>query len=136
MNNMVKKFPWSNKYSVGNDVLDRQHKLILDLCMRVRDLNEADPYYSERLHDILNEMTAYAINHFKTEEALLVEIGYPQMADQKKEHLDYHEGLTNLLMDSMTGVPDRERLKDFLDEWWVDHILVSDMMYKPYFDKL
>ncbi len=127
------KFSWSANYSVGNEVLDRQHKQILDLCVQIRELKPTDGSYSERLHDILNEMSVYAINHFKTEEALLGQVGYPQMGEQKQEHFDYQEGLTNLLMESMTGVPDKEKLRVFLEDWWIDHILLSDMKYKSYF---
>lgn len=130
----VNKFSWSANYSVGNEVLDRQHKQILDLCVQIRELNPGDGAYSERLHDILNEMSVYAINHFKTEEALLGQVGYPYMVEQKQEHFDYQEGLTNLLMESMTGVPDKEKLRVFLEDWWIDHILLSDMKYKSYFD--
>ncbi len=130
----VGKFPWAANYSVGHEVLDRQHKMILDLCVQVRDLDVTDPMYSERLHEILNSMSVYAINHFKTEERVLREINYPHMDEQEKEHLDYQEGLTNLLMDSITGVPDQARVRTFLDDWWVDHILLSDMKYKGYFE--
>lgn len=131
---MTENFAWSAEYSVGNDVLDRQHRRILDLCVQVRTLAPSQPSYSERLHDILNEMSRYAIEHFKTEEALLGKVDYPHVGEQQHEHLEYHEGLTNLLMDSMTGVPDRERLRAFLEDWWLDHILLSDMKYKPYFE--
>ncbi len=128
----VGKFPWTADYSVGHDVLDRQHKQILDLCVQVRDLNEADPMYSERLHDILNSMSSYAIAHFKTEEQVLREINYPGMAEHAKEHLHYQEGLTNLLMDAINGLPDQARMRSLLDDWWGNHILLSDMKFKSY----
>ncbi len=129
----VGKFPWTADYSVGHEVLDRQHKQILDLCVKVRDLNEADPTYLEQLHDILNSISSYAIAHFKTEERVLREINYPDIAEHAQEHLHYQEGLTNLLMDAITGVPDLGRVRSLLDNWWGDHILQSDMKFKSYF---
>ncbi len=131
---MANIFAWSERYSVGHEQLDRQHRQILNLCEQVHALSPLDSSYSERIHDILNDMSAYAANHFRTEEAVLGAINYPDLAEQKQEHNDYFEGLTALLMESMSTVPSQKKLSAFLEDWWIDHILVSDMQYKVFFE--
>ena len=45
--------------------------------------------HSEMISDILEEMTRYAQEHFKTEEMLMEAYAFPGLEDQKKQHRDF-----------------------------------------------
>ena len=122
---------WRPEYSVGNQALDDQHRVILTLCARIRNLSRSDPDYFDKLHIALHDMSVYASRHFRDEEKLLDEIDYPEADSQRQEHDHYQEMLTELLVDAVEGTPDADKMARFLEEWWVDHILNSDMKYKP-----
>lgn len=124
---------WRPEYSVGNLTLDVQHQRLLALCKRVSAYEFLrDKSSLEEFHGILNELASYATKHFQTEEDVLRRIGYPGLADQKREHDAYSENLVEFMFDAINGEPNKERLQSYLESWWIDHILVSDMAYRTY----
>ena len=125
-------FQWSPEFSVGNQMLDAQHKKILTLCADIEKISRSKSGYAEQLHGLLNEMAVYARTHFKTEEALLEMYHYPDLELQREEHLQYLEDLGEILNESLEGSPEPTRLLFFLQNWWIDHILYSDMQYKAF----
>ena len=121
---------WIPQYSVGSKTLDDQHKSILEICARIQLLSKSDPDYLDQLHIALNDMSEYASRHFKDEEQILANIDYTALEEHRKEHNHYHELLSELLIDAIEGNPDARKMSRFLEEWWIDHILDSDMKYK------
>lgn len=78
-----KQLVWLPEYSVGNPVLDAQHKKLQWLC-------HASEYYLgnqfedqvERYNDILHDLAVFAREHFSTEELMLELIHYPALEEQ------------------------------------------------------
>lgn len=124
---------WKESYSVGNATLDEQHKILLKLCNLI-SLCEQDnsPESLKSFHLILNDLADYADTHFRTEEELLIQANYRWVAEHIAEHLAYSEKLTEILYAATVGVIDKSGLARYLEKWWVDHILGSDMNYKSY----
>jgi hemerythrin-like metal-binding protein len=122
---------WSERYSVGVEILDRQHRQLLDLCAQAARVVEATD--SGELSDILDQMLQYADQHFRTEESLLAEHAYPDLAGQEREHNEYLTQLTSLILTPSTGSTLKQSaVYELLTHWWLDHILVSDMAYKDF----
>ena len=126
---------WEERYSVGVPQLDEEHKTILALINTIA-LNQDQPGWQATLEGILNQLTNYAIGHCDREEAMLKEVGYPDLQAQQKEHLAFRQRLAVFTMDM--GDPEQQRrilnmLLSFLKEWWLEHILVSDMKYRSFF---
>lgn len=66
---------WQPSYSVGNQVLDDQHKNLLSLCKKaILCMSENSPENVELFHDILGELSNYVRTHFNTEEALMKQV--------------------------------------------------------------
>jgi len=121
---------WSSAYSVGHPVLDRQHQQLLQLCEEARACIAAeDPV---RLSSALEQVRRYADIHFRTEEGMLAKYGYGDIDAQYSEHADYMNGLAELLVLDSQGQLEASRLHAFLTEWWVAHIVDSDMAYKDW----
>ncbi len=123
---------WSPSFSVGIAKLDEQHKKIIAMINLLRSKPEVD-VRSETVSELLTRLTNYASGHFTTEEQLLVEYGYPELATHKEAHKAYRMKVVALCQDTMdrnASVP--EELLRFLGDWWVNHILGADMKYSSF----
>lgn len=131
---MTDTYAWRDCYSVGNALIDWQHKKILLLCAEsAKYLESAGPQSSEEFHDLLNEMAICASEHFAKEEELLRARHYPMLAEHAEEHERFQMALSDFLFAALEGSQDRLGVFNFLSEWWIHHILESDLDCKPYF---
>ena len=128
----MEKIVWNQSFSVGVARLDEQHKKIINMINLLRSKPEVD-VRSEMVSELLTRLTKYASDHFATEEQLLVEYGYPEVAVHKEAHRAYRMKVVALCQDTMdlnASVP--EELLRFLGDWWVNHILGADMRYSSF----
>ena len=127
------EFEWSERYSVGVDVLDEQHRRLLGLCADAAHcLSQDKASAAASMHHILDRMHRYGAEHFATEEALLRRHGYPGMAAHEEEHETFLAMLADFLVEASAGRLDKVAMHRFLLQWWFKHILESDMAYKPF----
>lgn len=124
---------WEPRFSVGNDVLDGQHRMLLILCNKAVTF---DPNGSKKgtsqFHEILNELARYVNIHFRTEEAVLEAHEYPAISQHLAEHDLYSEKLTEILMSATVGIINSESLRHYISSLWSDHILGSDKEYASF----
>ena len=71
---------WDDKYSVGISMIDEEHKKLIGILNKVIYAKEHNGN-PEELWEVLSEMTNYALTHFKTEEAYMKELNYPEYQD-------------------------------------------------------
>lgn len=122
---------WDESYATGVTEIDEQHMIL------VHTLNEASVKLAgdasiDQLEQITQDLLAYALYHFETEETLMQEYGYEEGAPQDQAtHLEQHRAF------SAKVVAVRESLKSghaimpadllaFLNQWLVNHILNTD----------
>lgn len=121
---------WDSTFSVGVEILDEQHRKIIRLLNRIDSDPDAD-VRSETVSELLNDLVLYAREHFKTEEELMEKCGYPDFEKHKAMHKAYRVKVVSFCAETTSHqetVP--QDLKEFLHDWWVDHILKVDMKYK------
>ena len=126
----MKKIIWDESFSVGVPILDAQHIEIIRLINKLIEAKYLETN-SETISETLTSMTNYAILHFKTEEDFMIENKYPDFVAHKKEHTLYRKKTLSFCLDTMVNkhtVP--QEILTFLKDWWVHHILESDMKYK------
>jgi hemerythrin len=122
---------WDSNFSVGNDLLDRQHRTLLGLCNDMAEcLKAGEGEWRLRFHDILHQLNQYARDHFKAEEDLLQRHQYSEMDAQLAEHYAYVEQMTEWTFAASMNSIDMLGVQHYLAVWWRDHILLSDMQYK------
>jgi len=125
---------WSARYSVGVAKLDEQHKQIIGMLNRLVTSPESRDANSETISEILTTMTRYSLEHFKTEEGLLKEHGYPDLEKHRQEHIAYRKKAIDFSTATSLGVESVPQiLVTYLFEWWTNHILEEDMKYKSFF---
>jgi hemerythrin len=123
---------WTAQYSVGDPLMDAYHhvffKTIHDLARELPDLPSSA--VEERIGFLVN----YASMHFDSEEQLMQEIAYPELAAHKELHRAFKE-LLCALQDRYFTHPSpaaAEELLTLSQAWLTQHILGEDMKYKGY----
>ena len=126
---MPKKLSWNQNYSVGEPRLDTQHQKLLGLCNRLSACPaDNDKAANALFFEILADLSAYAREHFATEESILRACKYPRLATQEADHAEYERHVNEFLNAAETGMPDKSELQKLLSSWWKDHILISDSL--------
>jgi hemerythrin-like metal-binding protein len=127
---------WDESYSVGVSRLDEQHKRIIGIVnYLVR--SKAVAVESSTIAEALTRLARYTNDHFKTEENLLREHGYPELEAHTREHEEYRQVITNFCQAIWEQDPTvTDRFSRFVSVWWWKHVLVEDMKYKEFFEKL
>jgi len=123
---------WKDSYSVGDPVFDNDHRRLIDLINRVAEAErEGLP-----VDWALDELDEYARYHFGREERRLETLGYPRLKEHKKEHAAFIEWLTTV-KSTYRAAPEAHAhlaaaVNNYLRNWLTNHILRSDMDYKPH----
>jgi len=121
---------WESSYSVGNWVLDNQHKVILSLF---NDAIESVPSGSQvvatHFRVIQNDLIDCVEDHFGTEESLLRNCRYPLWENHREEHSECQARLMNFLAATASGKVKQADFHDFLSQWWFEHIMNSDKKF-------
>jgi hemerythrin len=128
-------FPiWSQSQSVGNGVLDEQHKTLLDLVRQMiwLALPEDNRAAHKKIYRILADIAQVARNHFETEEKILAANGFPGLAGHKAEHDKYLNTIADLLREEMYESHDPKALSKFVAEHMYDHLLKTDKECEDY----
>lgn len=128
---------WDTTLSVGNDLIDSQHKKLVELTNQVETIfnqSERDLRDYDEIIRIIIKLNFYVLNHFRDEELLLKEMGYPELEAHKAEHAKFVAFLDGITTDRI-DLKEEEVLKQllkFLSTWIVEHIKGSDFKYKAY----
>lgn len=130
---------WKASYSVGNWLLDNQHRVLLSLC---EDAIELVPEDNRRdmpdpgFRDAQDDLLFYIEEHFNTEERLLKRCGQSIYERHHKEHAYFWEMLREKLQEIANGEIGREEFRQFLTEWWSYHILQSDRSFSQVIQRI
>jgi len=119
---------WAPAMSVGNEILDRDHRALIGLVNQLSlPANRADRTV---LEFVLDELVDYTVAHFAREEAHMRRIGF---ADRER-HEAIHRGLSKELLDIRVNFIAGKRnvgedVAAFAADWLRNHILREDMRY-------
>jgi hemerythrin len=126
---MAEYIAWKPFYSVGDDSLDAEHKIIIGLINElyaavVSNTPDVD------LKAIADRLVRYTNTHFAHEEQMLLECDFPELQAHKLMH-DRLRRRTVDFRNNLTLVTARDLLR-FLKDWWCGHIQEKDKAYAPY----
>ncbi|MGB0694178.1 MAG: bacteriohemerythrin [Rhodospirillaceae bacterium] len=121
---------WTTKMSVGNEALDKDNRVFLDIVNRVHAVVRKKADHGS-LIEVFDELDTYTEYHFNTEEQLLKMLRFSEL----DPHRDLHVGLrarTAEFRKKYEHDPDKFQVLpffDFLCDWWMRHVLREDMKY-------
>lgn len=133
----MKKIEWGPKYETGNQIIDNQHKGLIDL---INDLNliaskqqTGKTQHTPELEDIVSDLSTYAKNHFSTEETIMKDMHYPKIAQHHKLHETFTLKINEFQKRFFNEEADvSDQLCNYLNNWLLTHIEKEDMgFFKP-----
>ena len=126
---------WVDGFSVNVKEIDEQHKILIT---RINELHEAMKVGKgkENLETLLENLIAYAQEHFSKEEAYMVLYDYSEYLQHKGEHKKFVKKILKFQSDYKENkMALTVNLMKFLNEWLVEHILKVDRKYSLFFNK-
>ncbi len=128
-------FEWEDIYSVNVQIVDEQHKHLIELINDLyRALLSDNP--GDTLEDILDRMLLYATYHFQDEEALLAKYNYPRLESHKLKHEAYVEKTLEYLEKFRAGeLKPSVEIARYLKKWLKDHIMGSDKEFTSFLNQ-
>ncbi len=124
---------WKNKWSVGNAIIDAEHRNLLDMAYNIEAMIK-EGNISAISHE-LEQFERWLCDHFENEEEIALAVNF----DFYKNGLA-HQNLLNefqLMKGELMSNNDMlskyalKHYSHFLDEWLIAHILNEDMLMKP-----
>lgn len=119
-------FIWQDRYLIGNQKVDQQHRQLFDLANQlVRSNNQND------LSENIMRLYRHVREHFQAEESFMKDHAYPDYG----QHIATH----NLMLDKLIEVSDKinknewqqQDVLTFMHEW-ITHILEEDSAIQDY----
>jgi hemerythrin len=125
---------WDNRYTVGIQLIDDQHRELLKLINNIylgcmKDDEGAKNYFRLTIHGLVN----YIKYHFSTEEQLLARIEYPDSAAHKRQHSEFIRDIVERAESFERGhsISPKGYIR-YIRDWIVTHITLIDKKYATY----
>lgn len=128
-----KKLIWEEKYSVGVELIDNQHKMMFSTINELLDTINTMPT-TEKLTSIIDQLVQYKKYHFATEEKFFKEFNYEKTAEHMGLHQEFNERLNKIKEENGDNIIALAfALVDFLEDWLINHLMTADQDYKECF---
>jgi hemerythrin len=118
---------WNEDLETGIDVIDEQHKRIVELINRLTLV--AKGKIEGNVGEVLAELVDYTLSHFVFEEELMEEAGYPFSKAHKRVHDIFTARVSEYQMRFNAGEDVTDALRDMLSRWLFNHIKGDDKAY-------
>jgi hemerythrin len=122
-------FRWKDSMSVKSEEIDNQHKKLVGM------LNELymafiNKEHKEKMDAVINQLIDYTRYHFDTEEKYFIAFRYPDKENHIKEHKQFKEKINEFVKDYKANSNTLTyKVINFLRDWLMNHIMVTDMKY-------
>ncbi|HTX72428.1 MAG TPA: bacteriohemerythrin [Rectinemataceae bacterium] len=126
-------FVWDDSFKLDIEVIDRQHKGLVDLVAGLFEAMKAGKA-GEIIESSLEGLASYTRIHFKTEEYYFDEFHYYDSEGHKKEHADFKARIAEFRKSLAQGSDTLTvEMLNYLSSWLTNHIKGTDKRYVSYF---
>ena len=122
------KFVWTDQLSIGIDVIDQQHRRIVEYINQLDDARSSG-HSREEIGNLINALADYTISHFGFEESLQEEANYPFSRSHKKVHELFTARVSEFQARFEKGEDVGKGLNSPLVTWLFNHIKRDDADY-------
>ena len=134
INRITSGVAWNDRYSLGNEQIDIQHKKLFAL---VSDLVNAcmDGSNTEKLQEALMFLGNYTVQHFYFEEELQLQHNYPDYDTHKRLHEEFKKEIDRLVTrfkKNDSSIELSNDLNKIVVRWLVNHIPQEDKKIGEY----
>jgi hemerythrin-like metal-binding protein len=122
-------FQWDTRFDLGVAEMNHEHRVLIDKMNKVEELAEKKAGKAV-VGRALQELGAYTVQHFTSEEAYMARTGFPGLATHKVVHQSLLEKFTAYVTAFEKGNGDLpEGFISFLHFWLRAHISGVDRKY-------
>ena len=123
---------WKDSYRIGIPLLDAEHKnLFLAINTYIDSIHLGRGVKFSQT--VIDTIVDYAETHFKREESMMLEKGYPNLAEHKRDHNKFIIDVADYKKLQLDGFGVDEELGRFLGEWITNHEIDEDAQMKDFF---
>ncbi|WP_070000194.1 bacteriohemerythrin [Cellulosilyticum sp. I15G10I2] len=126
------KFDWDSSIEVGIPKVDLQHQELFKIARNIEQILMINcmGITNDQLLHIIGELRDYVTYHFYEEEIFMQQINYPQFLTHRQSHEAFKADINKIDIDDLTS--SLQNLKDLLQNWFFDHILIEDKAIKTF----
>ena len=127
------KIVFGKDLMLGVETIDRQHARLVEL---INSLIEMKTFKSSRQEtgEVLDELASYIFEHFRDEEKMMLEVGYPDLEAHRDLHADFVRQVMSFNKQFRSGDKELDnQMLTFLSLWLVEHIKGEDPRYVKLF---
>ncbi|MEW6647623.1 MAG: bacteriohemerythrin [Pseudomonadota bacterium] len=122
-------FVWDSSLETGIDIIDTQHRQIVDYINRLHDaIAENDRAI---IHEVLDQVVNYTLTHFAFEEKMIERAGYRHCEAHKEVHRVFTERVQHYRVRLAHGEDVAKKLLSDLRIWLTNHIRNEDRDFAP-----
>ena len=127
-------YSWDISLVTGHKIIDEQH---MQLFATLVNLIEASSQGlgKDEIYKTLDFLGEYTVMHFKTEEELQIEYGYPGYSLHKQSHDEFKTTIYDLIHTLQKKGPKKKLINAVIQtvgDWLTTHIKGSDMEMAAY----
>ncbi|MBU2589735.1 MAG: bacteriohemerythrin [Nanoarchaeota archaeon] len=134
---------WNPSLSVGEKIIDNQHKKLLNQINKLKLALESPKldigYIREANHFLYN----YFREHFTYEEEYMLKNNFPGLEKHKKTHQSFIDFYDTFQLEFRKKLDDKffstieikdliKKIKVYLNDWLINHIKGNDQIYAKY----
>ena len=128
---------WKDKYTIGYEHVDNQHRelfqLLNDLVVACLEGNN-----TEKLKNTIDFLVDYTLKHFHDEEAIQIQWNYPEYKGHKQLHDDFKVTVTGIVQkynENGSSLELCDEVNKIIVKWIVNHIQNEDKKIGDYIRK-
>ena len=125
---------WDDKYLIGVKTVDNQHKQLFGHLNSFHESLSANKG-KETVNNVLNNLIDYAVYHFAEEEKVMDSIKGTNFLSHFEEHISFCAKVSELKAKVFLGEEISYELFDFVKDWLVNHIMLSDQKIGEAYNK-
>jgi hemerythrin len=118
---------WNQTYNIGIDVIDNQHRQILDYINALEQVKNTGQ--RDKIKDVLEDLIDYTQSHFSFEENLLEQVSYQYLPSHRGIHDLFVKRLNDYRLKFEKGESIEKDLYRLLSKWLINHIQHDDQDY-------
>lgn len=127
----MNQITWNDRYKLGVDLIDKEHKLLLSTMDRLLKLSEDEEKSEWVCREGVKYLKNHSVEHFEHEEEYMRSINYSEYEVHKRLHSDFRDKTLPALEKEMEESKySTESIRHFLGVcigWTVAHTLTEDM---------
>ena len=119
---------WKEKYELGNEQVDGQHRQLFVLVGKLIESCELGSD-TAKLKETLDFLVNYTVSHFADEEILQLRCNYPDYERHKQLHEDFKDTALSLVQRFEESGSSAELSRDvnkIIAKWLINHIMRED----------